>query len=151
MKTTVFTLLTAFVLSTTTVIAQPRTGRSQYQNNSGRQAYTERGINHRGNVARDDMYGVAPRQNHYYGHRPAQPHHAGGYRDPYRGGRSVVVVNHPPRVVEHVVYGAPVPPPPPVPVPAPCPPPPPHHVHVSPAGVIAGAVIGTVIGAILTH
>ena len=151
MKTTVFTLLTAFVLSTTTVIAQPRTGRTQYHNSGSRQTYTERGINNRGNVGRDDMYGVASGQNRHFDNRHSQPNRGGGYREPYRGGRDVVVVHQPPRVVEHVVYGAPVPPPPPVPVPAPCPPPPPHHVHVSPAGIVAGAVIGTVIGAILSH
>ncbi|MBQ9362794.1 MAG: hypothetical protein IJT97_05150 [Bacteroidaceae bacterium] len=143
MKTTVFTLMTAFVLSTTTVLAQPRTGRSQYQNNSGRQTYTER----RGNVGRDDMYGMGSRQDR---HQPQGNHNGMAYGH-NRGGRDVVVVHQPPRVVTPVVYSQPVPPPPVVPVPAPCPVPPPPPVHVSPAGVVAGAVIGTVIGAILSH
>ena len=139
MKTTVFTLMTAFVLSTTTCLAQPG-GRNHYQNNGSRQQYTERNMNHGGhsgigqNHGRshhfDDMYVMSGRGHHVHG----RTH-----------GVRVVAPPPAPRVVERVVYTtpcAPVPPPPPAPVPH-------HTVHVTPAGVVAGAVIGTVIGAIL--
>lgn len=144
MKTTVFTLMTAFVLSTTTCLAQPG-GRNHYQNNGSHQQYTERNMNrgdqpgmsqnHGRGGHSDDMYGVTS-------HRGHQPHGR------THGGRVVPVPPAPapaPRVVERVVYPAPCAPVPPPPAPVP------HHhtVHVAPAGVVAGAVIGTVIGALL--
>lgn len=141
MKKSVFTLLALMLLSTSTGFAQRHGGRVAMNGNGQRM---ERPYGGRG----DDMYGVARN-----GGRPMQGHHPHDMRGGHPGG---YVVNHPPRVVEHVVYSAPVPPPPapvlppPSPRPAPLPPPPPPVHHV-PAGVVAGAVIGTVIGALICH
>ena len=52
MKNTVFTLMTALVLSTTTCLAQSGSGRGSYNRDNGRQQYTERGMNNYGRMDR---------------------------------------------------------------------------------------------------
>lgn len=144
MKNTVFTLMTVLMLSTTTCFAQ----RGNYNN---RQTYTQSAPRRGSYSNQDDMYGAASRQGRNYDNRRTQGYCNSQPQGYNRGGRDVVVVHQPPRVVEHVVVGRPAPcasvPPPPPPAPVP----PHHHMHAAPAGVVAGAVIGTVIGAILSR
>ena len=143
MKKSVFTLMAVLVLGSTVCMAQRNDGRGGADRRG--QYNVSRHEGNRRNGCQDDMYGV--RRGAY----------ERGYRDGVRNEHRAVarrggmVVNHPPRVVERVVCPTPVPPPPPC---APVPPPPARHhhtVHVSPEGVVVGAVVGTVIGALLSR
>ena len=142
MKKSVFTWIAVLMLGSTTSMAQRHVGNGEMARGGSHQVAQNVGSRRGG--YQDDMY-AAPRGGYVRGHRD-------GVRNERR-----VIENHGPRVIHHaprmVVHPAPVPPPPPC---APVPPPPPpvrhhHTVHVSPEGVVVGAIVGTVIGALLSH
>ena len=140
MKKTVFTIIAVLVLSSTTSFAQRYGGRRDTQVNSSVKQSKPTG--NKGN----DLH----KGNNVHIQKPVhvmQPIH----------GKEPHIVHHAPAPVVHhtpapIVHHVPV-----IPHPAPVivepAPRPPHVVHttVSPAGFVVGAVVGTVIGALLCN
>ena len=144
MKKTVFTLIAVLVLSTTTSYAQRYGGRRDTRVNSGMQHNNANGNHdnemHKGNNMHNPGLVNKSNVNH---HAPAPVHHAApAHPTPVHP----APMHHPTPIVHYpapVHHHAPV-----IVEPAP------HPVHVvhssiTPAGLVAGAVIGTVIGALL--
>lgn len=145
MKKTVFTIIAVLVLSSTTSFAQRYGGRMDTQVNSSVKQSKPTGNK------RNDMH----KGNNVHIQKLMQPIHG---KEPHtvHNTPAPVVYHAPAPVVHHtpapIVHHVPV-----IPHPAPVivepAPRPPHVVHttVSPAGFVVGAVVGTVIGALLCN